>query len=449
MTIVTGNNGNDTIYQDDYGYELEIYSYGGNDRIYLNLGGAYGGFNYVEAGDGDDQVYNVYEGGNDIELGTGNDFYRGSGFSTAGGDYYDIVYGDDGDDVFEVSTFHSDYYGENDNDTFYSVGFNNLLHGGSGIDVVSYELQDSDPDLAGFGIYADLAYEYATTIGTDYEEILVSIENLVGTGFADEIYGSSVANSLWGGGGGDYINGDAGNDRIYGEDGHDTLDGGIGADQMSGGQGNDVFIVDNAGDVVIETAGQGNDTIRASTSYTLKNNVSVETLETGNVAGNTVIHLTGNNDAQAINGNNAGNRLNGLAGNDKIYGNGGNDVINGGLNNDTLRGGKGDDTFVFSTALGAANIDGIADFTNAVGNNDRIHLDNAIFTQLGGNGALNADFFAANAGGTAVDANDYIIYETDTGRLLYDADGSGAGAAIQFATLVSTPTLTIGDLFVV
>lgn len=236
---------------------------------------------------------------------------------------------------------------------------------------------------------------------------------------------------------------------IIGNSGKNILDGGAGIDRMEGGLGDDIYIVDNAADLVIDAAGGGTDTVQASTSYTLRQNVSVEVLETGIATGTTVIHLTGNNDGQTINGNEAGNRLNGLAGNDKISGAGGNDVIDGGLNNDTLRGGMGDDTFVFSTALGPNNVDGIADFSNVTGNNDRIHLDDAIFTQLGANGALNANFFKVNAGGIATDADDYILYDTGTGKLFYDADGSGAGAAVHFATLVNRPALTIGDLFVV
>ena len=65
---------------------------------------------------------------------------------------------------------------------------------------------------------------------------------------------------------------------------------------------------------------------------------------------------------------------------------------------------------------------------------DRIVLENAIFTGLA-NGGLAAAAFAANTTGLAGDASDRIIYETDTGALYFDVDGTGIAAGIRFATL--------------
>jgi len=70
MATVRGTNGADTIYQDDYGYELDIYGYDGNDCIYFNVADYdYGGWNFVDAGAGNDRVYNVSAGGTDNDLG--------------------------------------------------------------------------------------------------------------------------------------------------------------------------------------------------------------------------------------------------------------------------------------------------------------------------------------------------------------------------------------------
>lgn len=284
MATVRGTNGADTIYQDDYGYELDIYGYGGNDRIYLNVDDYdTGGWNFVDAGAGNDRVYNVYEGGNDIDLGTGNDYYVSTGFAT-GKNYYDIVYGGDGSDTFQVSTFHSDYYGESGNDTFYSVGFNNLFNGGTGTDVVSYELQDDDPELAGSGVVVNLRDEYSYSRGTDYEEILISVENAVGTGVSDQLYGSTGSNSLWGSGGADYISGNAGNDRLYGENGNDTVIGGSGNDLVSGGSGNDRLSGYTGNDIL--EGGTGAD--RFLFNSTLNSTANVDEITDFNVTDDTI-----------------------------------------------------------------------------------------------------------------------------------------------------------------
>ena len=166
-----------------------------------------------------------------------------------------------------------------------------------------------------------------------------------------------------------------------------------------------------------------------------------------------------------ITGTNVGNNLNG-AGDDVIYGQNGNDVIlagsgadsvfgqsgddtiNGGLGNDTLTGGGNNDTFVFDTSLDAINnVDTITDFNANTG--DQIQLDQTIFSALTVGTSLNADHFRANAGGSAVDANDHILYDSTTGNLYYDADGNGAGLKALFATLhVSNGTLDSSDFSV-
>jgi Ca2+-binding RTX toxin-like protein len=73
-------------------------------------------------------------------------------------------------------------------------------------------------------------------------------------------------------------------------------------------------------------------------------------------------------------------------------------------------------------------------------------LDNAFFAKLGAVGGLNSAFF--RAGTSAADANDFVIYNQATGALSYDADGNGAGAAIQFATISNHIALTASDFFI-
>ena len=214
---------------------------------------------------------------------------------------------------------------------------------------------------------------------------------------------------------------------------------------MQGDEGNDDYSVDNAGDIVIEAPGAGFDTVRSSIDYTLTANVE-RLLLTGGPA----IDGTGNNLNNDIVGNNAANTLDGADGNDTLQGRGGddiliggagNDVLNGGLGSDDLQGDGGDDTFVFNTALDGG-VDTVMDFDPAA---DTFQLDDAVFTGLA-TGPLAAEAF--NDGG-AVDADDRIIYDTATGALSFDADGSGATAAIQFATLANLAAIDNTDFLVV
>ena len=140
--------------------------------------------------------------------------------------------------------------------------------------------------------------------------------------------------------------------------------------------------------------------------------------------------------------------FNGSKYNDTLNGYNGNDILNGGPGNDILSGGAGADKFVFDRALLSTNLDTIKDFNAAA---DTIRIDNLYFKKFVATGAINAANFKANAAGAATDANDYIVYETDTGKLFYDADGNGAGAKVQFALLGTSthPTITAADFVVI
>lgn len=258
---------------------------------------------------------------------------------------------------------------------------------------------------------------------------------LNGTDAADRLSGQGGADVIDGKGGNDALLGAGGNDTIKGGAGNDSINGGAGADSMSGGTGNDIYVVLDTGDKVIELANEGVDTVRSGITHTLSANV--ERLE---LIYSAAANGFGNGLDNQLTGNGAANQLHGGAGADTLDGKGGADVLFGDAGNDIFR---------FTTAPGAGNVDTIADFSNAAGNNDTIHLENAIFTALTKAGALSAGSFAANAAGVAQDANDFVVYETDTGKLFYDSNGSAAGGAVQIATLANHPVLTAADFWIV
>jgi Ca2+-binding RTX toxin-like protein/methionine-rich copper-binding protein CopC len=142
-----------------------------------------------------------------------------------------------------------------------------------------------------------------------------------GTPGPDSLTGTPNADIINGLAGNDNINGLAGNDIIDGGADNDVLDGGLGNDQLKGGLGNDTFVIDSAGDVVTELAGEGTDLVNSSLTYTLGANVENLTL-----TGTGAINGTGNTLANTITGNTANNVLNGGAGNDQLKGGAGNDI---------------------------------------------------------------------------------------------------------------------------
>lgn len=136
----------------------------------------------------------------------------------------------------------------------------------------------------------------------------------------------------------------------------------------------------------------------------------------------------------------------GSAGADRLLGGDGADLLDGGMAADVLIGGRGADSFRFSTALGGGNVDSIRDFRVA---DDTILLDSRIFEGLGGEGALSAAAFHRSPAGTAMDAADRIIYDTNDGILSYDADGTGQADAIIFARLNNVQGLTSDNFIII
>jgi Ca2+-binding RTX toxin-like protein len=307
------------------------------------------------------------------------------------------IVGNAGSNRITSSLFADTMIGGLGNDTYVINNINDLITeaatAGSGIDIVQ----------------ASVSYN-----------LVANVENLTLTG-------ASAINAT----------GNASANTLTGNDAANILNGMAGADHMIGGLGNDTYIVDNVNDLITENADEGIDVVQASVNFSLASIANVENLT---LTGKSAINATGNTLDNTISGNTGANIINGSDGNDILF---------GGLGNDTLTGGAGTDHFVFNTALNAkSNKDSITDFLSGT---DKIYLENAVMTALGlTTGSLTTDqFFSSSTAVKGNDLTDRIIYNTTTGALYYDADGSGKGNAVQFATLVGVATLTVDDFTII
>lgn len=384
---------------------------GGNDRLVTDNDGR----DVVYAGAGDDVVET--DGGNDrvdggagndrVEMGAGDDVFIGGD----GNDGEDVLFRNNnlgaGNDVFEGGRGNDVAWGDEGNDNLWGMS--------AALDTALLAAGDGDDILFGYN-GNDRLYGGA---GSDF---------LRGDAGNDLLVGGRQSDELRGGSGNDFLYGDLITTSDLREAGDDLLDGGSGNDVMRGGAGNDTYQVDSALDIVVELAGQGEDRVNASVSYTLLATASVEVL-TASAFSDTPIELVGSAQANTINGH------------------AGDNVIDGKGGNDTLRGSLGLDVFVFSTALSStANVDRITDFNVT---NDQIRLENAIFSSLTALGALSAAAFVTSATGLALDGADRIIYNTTTGRMTYDADGSGSLLPVTFAQLSTGLSLSAADFEIV
>jgi len=377
---------------------------------------------------------------------------------------------------------------------------NNTLNGGTGADTLFGGLGDDNYVVDNSGDSVTESFDEGTDrVSSNMAYILPdNVENLTLTGtlaidgtgnnLANILLGNSAANQLDGGAGADVLKGaagddtyiidhtgdiitetlNAGNDIVYssvtyklsnnvenliltgtsaisgtgnslsnliiGNAAINTLNGGTGADTLIGGLGNDIYTVDNVGDIIMEYLDEGVDKVNTSVSYTLPAHVENLTL-----TGTAAINGAGNDLANIIVGNTANNQLNGGAGND---------TLNGGAGNNILTGGTGKDYFQFRTAdhINGGRMDTIIDYSVI---DDTIKLDKAVFTVF--TNPIPSPIAAGELiiGSQALDSNDFIIYNSGTGALLYDADGNGSDAAVQFAMVSIGLAMTNADFHVI
>jgi Ca2+-binding RTX toxin-like protein len=387
---------------------------------------------------------------------------------------FTLVGGSQADTLIANAQSIGDYLVGGDGDDTY------VVYGATGIQETAGQGTDTVEARASYTLAAGVSIEVLETASASATTAI----NLTGNAPAQRIVGNAGKNTIDGGGGADVLVGGAGNDtyivyggetiqevagegadtvrahasyklaagssielletanasattainltgnalaqRIVGNIGRNTLDGGGGADVLVGGGGNDTYVVYGAATTIQEAAGEGTDTVKAHASYKLAAGVSIELLETANASATTAINLTGNAFAQ------------------RIVGSAGKNTIDGGGGDDVLVGGGGDDTFVFSTKLGAGNIDQIKDFNVPA---DTIALSHTIFSKAGTVGALSPKAFVVGA--AAANASERIVYNAASGALYYDPDGAGHATEMQFATLAPHLALTAADFRIV
>jgi len=250
---------------------------------------------------------------------------------------------------------------------------NNLLIGNAGNNVLD-GLTGADAMVGGLGDDTYVVDNVDDVVVEDLDAGVDTVLSSVDYTLTDDVENLTLT-------GANAING-TGNELenvIDGNDADNVIDGNEGADVMSGGLGNDTYVVDDAGDVVIEGLNAGIDNVQSDISYTLTDNV-----ENLNLTGTEAINGTGNALDNIINGNIADNVLNGDAGNDILNGNDGADTLNGGDGADTLSGGLGDDVL---------NGDAGNDLLNGNDGNDILNggLGDDVLNGDGGNDTLNGN----------------------------------------------------------
>ena len=226
-----------------------------------------------------------------------------------------------------------DLTGSSFNDTMVGNDANNQLDGGAGDDTLmggagADTLEGGNGNnTASYGnditaVNVNLQTN-VNTGGQAQGDVLLNIQNLIGSSGSDTLIGNDLANRMLGGLGADSIDGGSGNDSLFGEDGNDTLIGGAGADNLDGGSG------DNTVSYALSVGA-----VQAYLDPTKGNNNGSDAL--GDVFTN-IQQLIGSTFGDFLVGNDQANRLDGNAGNDTLVASLGADTLIGGAGDDTLR----------------------------------------------------------------------------------------------------------------
>lgn len=444
----------------------------GNDYLYGSTGA-----DTLSGGAGDDQIYcgPLLDAARDVvsyrssTAGITVTFYsehNGGEVSSDGlGGKDTIVYVDDlwGTDYTDSLTLNGGALEEfklygGDDDLYLGGGTVATVDGGSGTDTLrfAWSISSLNSGASGGAVTVNLGTGTAKDVWQNTLH-LSNIENASGTMYADTLTGSTASNSLKGNPGNDTLNGGSGDDTLAGGADNDSLVGGTGTDTavFTGSSTNYTIVANADGSTTvtgIDNVGfsyyfteEGSDTLTGIerlqfdngeivtiTSTDSSDEATGSTGSTGSADSSTEVNaMPGTAGNDKLTGTSGNDELSGLAGNDQLSGGAGDDVLIGGEGIDKLAGGTGADAFVFDnySGSGASAADKIADFKISEG--DTFVFDTTVFTALAG--GISADNVVIGAKVKASQTDDYLIFVTKGGKLYYDADGSGSGAAVQIA----------------
>jgi Ca2+-binding RTX toxin-like protein len=348
--------------------------------------------------------------------------HTASGFASIAG--IENVTGGSGADALTGDASANALTGGAGNDTLVGGLGNDTLVGGTGIDTVSYAGETD-------AMFVNLATGSAErgAAANPVEDVLVTIENVVGGTGSDNLTGNTAANLLDGGlgSGSDTLFGGSGNDTLLGGDGNDQLVGGVGNDSISGGAGDDA-IVYNFGDGTdaLVDGGSGNDTLSilgttANNALSVTWNGTAITALTGisAVAGieSVVADLQGGTDTLSYAGATTGVTVDllghhatgfaSIGGIENVTGGSGADTLIGDSAANVLAGGAGDDTYVVgagdtvteAAAGGTDTVNSSVSFT--LGSNVE-NLNLTAFANINGTGNSAANVIVDLGGGNNV-----------------------------------------------
>ncbi|HET6941602.1 MAG TPA: M10 family metallopeptidase [Sphingomicrobium sp.] len=363
--ILRGNGGADTL--NGLGGNDTLIGGNGNDIAYGGLGDdtirvEQAGDRAVEAvGQGFDTVLATVsyalETGSEIDQLRALDANGTTALNFTGNEFAQKIVGNAGKNILAGNGGNDKLYGLGGNDSLSGGNGNDFMYGGLGNDTYRVD-QAGDRVIEAVGEGTDIVkatVSYTLTAGSAVEQLRAFNTS------------STAAMNLSGNEFGQTILGNAGSNILKGFAGNDTLSGGLGNDLLYGGLGNDTFRVDQAGDRVIEAAGEGIDIVKATVSFSLEAGSEIEQLRAYDTASTTALNLSGNEFGQTMIGNAANNVLRGFGGDDTLSGGGGNDTLYGGTGNDTYRVDQRDDRVIEAVGEGTDVIRATVSFAIVAG----------------------------------------------------------------------------------